>query len=175
MIQPELFDNLRQYRLPLTKQSRDNAIKTLVKKAKAVHKYFYSTKEACAILHCSRDELHTILKFYQLDAILFLSVYRIPWYELVGYIDYDLDEKPETPEEILHSFFTLPTVEIDPLPNCPVILTPEETAHICHVSLETIYRMIKKGDLATNCDGDIRRTDLKTYIKTHAFSDIPLL
>lgn len=175
MQQPELFENLRQYRTPLTKSERDNAVAEIIRKMRLKVKYFYSTKEVCAILHCSRDELQTILNYYRLDAILFLSVYRISWYDLIGYILCDLDEKHETPEEILDAYFALPEIEIDPLPNCPVIMTAAEVADICYVSVQTINRMIAKGDLPLNCDGDIRRSDLRKYIRTHTLADIPLL
>ncbi|MEL3903750.1 MAG: hypothetical protein P1P63_01335 [Treponemataceae bacterium] len=93
MAKAELFENLKRYRCSLNEKERDCAVKELVRKAKLKAQYFYTLKETCAILHCSKDELQTILHQYRLDAVLFLSVYRIPWYDLAGFI---LDDHEDT-------------------------------------------------------------------------------
>ena len=42
MQQPELFENLRQYRTPLIKSERDNAVAEITRKMRLKVKYFYS-------------------------------------------------------------------------------------------------------------------------------------
>ncbi len=64
---------------------------------------------------------------------------------------------------------------IDLLPGCPLILEPKEVAFICNISLQTVQRMIEDGTLSTNCDGEILKADLITYITTHTLADRPLL
>ncbi len=64
---------------------------------------------------------------------------------------------------------------IDLLPNCPAILTQEEVACICSVSLPTIQRMVQAKILPVNCDGDILKQDLIEYIKTHTLADKPVI
>ncbi len=64
---------------------------------------------------------------------------------------------------------------IDLLPGCPSILTPKDVAFICGVSPQTIHRMVKSGDFTTNDDGDILKSDLIKYIKTHTLADKKLL
>ncbi|EMB19920.1 hypothetical protein [Treponema denticola] len=101
MAKGELFENLREYRTALSQQERETAVKGLIQNARIAGKYFYSLKETCAILHCSRDELQTILHQFRLDAVLFLGVYRIPWYDLAGFI---LDDHDDTLQEDLNEY-----------------------------------------------------------------------
>lgn len=65
--------------------------------------------------------------------------------------------------------------DINLLPNCPVLLTLTEAAAVCNISVQTIERMVKNGDLIPNCDGEILRSDLLNYITTHTLADIPIL
>ncbi len=65
--------------------------------------------------------------------------------------------------------------EIELLPRCPAILTVAEVSHICGVSIPTIQRLIAEKKLLTNCDGEVRKTDLIEYIKTHTLADRPVI
>lgn len=104
MAKQELFENLKTYRCSLQKEERDNAVKLLVKKAKLKAQYFYSLKETCAILHCSKAELQTIIHQYRLDVVLFSGVYRVPWYDLSGFI---LDDPEDTLQEDLNEYIRI--------------------------------------------------------------------
>lgn len=77
--------------------------------------------------------------------------------------------------ENLDRFPYLEPVEIDLLPNCPALLTQQEAAAVCSVSVQTISRMVSAGTLPVNCDGEILKSDIIAYIKTHTLADIPLL
>ncbi|MDR1903392.1 MAG: helix-turn-helix domain-containing protein [Treponema sp.] len=68
-----------------------------------------------------------------------------------------------------------PDPSIDILPGLPGVLSPDNTAHVLAVSLQTVERMIEKGDLIPDLDGNIRKSDLVAYIKSHTLADIPLL
>jgi hypothetical protein len=65
--------------------------------------------------------------------------------------------------------------EIDLLPNIPPFLSLKETAFVLHVSPQTIERMIFKGDLKPNEDGDILKADLADYLLSHTLADVPVL
>ncbi len=65
--------------------------------------------------------------------------------------------------------------DIDLLPGCPLILGCKDVAFICGVSPQTIYRMIQDGTLPTNNSGEILKSDLIEYIKTHTLADKKLL
>ena len=106
MASRELFDNLKQYRCPLSAELRDASVRFLIKNARLAQKYFYSLKEACAFLHCSIDELQTLLHFYEVDAILFRDAYRVPWYSLAGFL---LTEEQDTVREDVYAYIrTMP-------------------------------------------------------------------
>jgi len=95
------IEEIRQCRGTLTTEKREKVIAELVKKAVMGIKYFYSLRETCALLHISYDELKTIVSRYKVDIVLFLSVYRIPWYDLAGYL---LDDETDDLEEALYEY-----------------------------------------------------------------------
>jgi len=64
---------------------------------------------------------------------------------------------------------------IDPLPSVPSFLSRKEAAFILHVSLQTVDRMIAKGDLNPDKDGDLNKADLVDYLLTHTLADVPVL
>jgi len=99
----ELFDreDIKQCRAPLSPEDRDRAVKGLIRNAQLGLKYSYTLREACRILRCTYDELNTILCRYRLDAVLFLSAYRIFWYDLCGYL---LDDENDDLEEALDEY-----------------------------------------------------------------------
>ena len=109
----ELFDDLRPYRCPLTTLQRDSSVRFLIKNARIGQKYFYSLKESCAFLHCSIDELQTLLHFYRLDAILFRNAYRVPWYGLAGFL---LTEEQDTLWEDVYAYIRTMPRKPRPLP-----------------------------------------------------------
>ncbi|MDR2663672.1 MAG: hypothetical protein LBC31_11810 [Treponema sp.] len=97
MARDELFStgDIRECRKPLSRTEGEAAAGKIIRAARMGIQYFYSIREACGILHCTYDELMTALSLYRLDAVLFLSVYRIPWWDLAGYLldrDNDLEE-----------------------------------------------------------------------------------
>ena len=97
MAKGELFDisEIQQCRQPLSQEGQDSAVKEIIRHAKLGIKYFYSLREACGILHCSYDELMTTIALYQIDVVLFRTAYKIPWWDLAGYIldkDDDLED-----------------------------------------------------------------------------------
>jgi len=96
MAKGELFDisDIQQCRQPLSLQDQDTVVREIIRNARMGIKYFYNLREACGILHYSYDELMTILNTYRLDAVLFRSVYRIPWWCLAEYI-IDIDDDLE--------------------------------------------------------------------------------
>ena len=65
--------------------------------------------------------------------------------------------------------------EIDLLPSVPSFLSRKETAFVLHVSIQTIDRMIAKGDLNPNEDGDILKVDIIDYLYSHTLADVPVL
>jgi len=103
MARGELFDSsdIRQCRQPLCLQDKDTLVKEIIQNAKRGVKYFYSIREACGILRCTYDEMMTTLAAYRLDAILFRAVYRIPWWELAGYILDDCNDLEGALDEYL--------------------------------------------------------------------------
>ncbi|MDR2181627.1 MAG: hypothetical protein LBN92_02995 [Treponema sp.] len=88
--------DIKQCRTPLTESERDAAVRTVIRDARLGKKYFYELREACGVLRCTYDELLAMLALYRLDAVLFLSVYRVPWWDLCGYLldngDADLED-----------------------------------------------------------------------------------
>lgn len=97
MARGELFttNDIRECRKPLSRAESETAAGSIIRNARMGIQYFYSLREACGIMHCTYDELMTILSLYRLDAVLFLSAYRIPWWDLAGYLlegDNDLEE-----------------------------------------------------------------------------------
>lgn len=103
MARGELFEvnEIKRCRTNLTLVEREQAIRKIIKYARMGIQYFYTLRETCAILHCSYDELNTILYSYRLDAVLFLSVYRVPWYDLAGYL---IDDEDDDLEEALDEY-----------------------------------------------------------------------
>jgi hypothetical protein len=63
----------------------------------------------------------------------------------------------------------------DLLPGVSAFLSPAETAFILNVSLQTVSRMIGKGSLKPNKEGDILKADIIEYISRHALADRPVL
>lgn len=82
----ELFEDLRVYREPLTENQRKVEVDTIIQAVRYGQKFFYTLKEACAILHISYDEMNTLIRFYQLDVVTFRDVYRVPWWSLAEYL-----------------------------------------------------------------------------------------
>jgi hypothetical protein len=101
----ELFElnDIKQCRAKLTFGERDTIVQDIVRNARLGAKYFYTLREACRILRCTYDELMTILSQYRLDAVLFRSVYRVPWYDLCGYLLDPEDNLEEALDEYLWS------------------------------------------------------------------------
>jgi hypothetical protein len=64
---------------------------------------------------------------------------------------------------------------LDLLPGVPAFLSPAETASILNVSLQTINRMIGKGDFKPTMEGDLLKADIVDYISSHALADKPVL
>jgi predicted DNA-binding ribbon-helix-helix protein len=101
----DLFEaeDIKQCRTPLSPEERKEAAKGIVRAVRYGAKYFYTLKEAAAVLHCSYDEILTVIADYRLDVILFLSAYRVPWYGLCEYLlDWD-DNLEEALDEYLRS------------------------------------------------------------------------
>jgi hypothetical protein len=79
-----------------------------------------------------------------------------------------------SPEEVLTE--AKPFEEtIDLLPGVPVFLSRKETAFVLNVSLPTVDRMIYRGDLKPNEEGDLLKADLIDYMLTHTLADQPVL
>jgi hypothetical protein len=70
---------------------------------------------------------------------------------------------------------TPPEEPLDFLPGVPALLSPDETACILNVSLQTISRMIGKGDFKPTMEGDLLKADIIGYINSHALADKPVL
>ena len=113
MARMELFDNLKQYRCPLSAAQRDDAVRFLIKNARIALKYFYTMKQSCAFLHCSIDELQTLLHFYKVDVILFRDAYRVPWYSLAGFL---LMQEQDTLWEDMYAYIRTMPRKPRPLP-----------------------------------------------------------
>jgi hypothetical protein len=60
------------------------------------------------------------------------------------------------------------------LPGVPAIITRAEAACICHVSQQTIDRMIARGAFTPDDDGNILRAELERYLLTHTLADQPV-
>jgi len=88
MAKGELFDTseIQQCRRPLGQREKDSITREIVRKARYGIKHFYSLRETCGILHCSYDELMTIISLFKIDVILVRSAYKVPWWDLAGYI-----------------------------------------------------------------------------------------
>jgi hypothetical protein len=99
----ELFElsDIKQCRTELTTEECENALQNIIGNARLGIKYFYTLRETCGILHCTYDELMTILSRYRLDAVLFRSVYRVSWYGLCEYL---LDSEDDNLEEALDEY-----------------------------------------------------------------------
>jgi hypothetical protein len=97
------FDTIKQCRSPLSPEDRREAAEDIVRLMRYGAKYFYTTKEAAAILHCTYDEILTVISDYRLDVILFLSAYRVPWYGLCEYLLDEDDDLEEALDEYLRS------------------------------------------------------------------------
>jgi predicted DNA-binding ribbon-helix-helix protein len=97
------LEDVKQCRAPLSSEDRREAAKGVVRLVRYGAKYFYTLREAAAILHCTYDEILTIVSDYRLDVVLFLSAYRVPWYGLCEYLlDWD-DDLEEALDEYLRS------------------------------------------------------------------------
>jgi hypothetical protein len=94
------LDAIKQCRTPLSPEDRDKTVGDIVRLVRYGVKYFYTLREAAAILHRSYDETLSIVSDYRLEAVLFLSAYRIPWYGLCEYL---LDQD-DTLEEVLDEY-----------------------------------------------------------------------
>jgi hypothetical protein len=106
MVTGELFEpnDIKQCRAELTAAERENALRDSIRNARLGIKYFYTLRETCGILRCTYDELMTILSRYRLDAVLFRSVYRVPWYSLCEYLlDSEDDDLKEALDEYLQA------------------------------------------------------------------------
>jgi hypothetical protein len=66
-------------------------------------------------------------------------------------------------------------VDIDLLPGIPAILSLSDAAHVLAVSVQTIERIVERGGLIPDINGDIPKAVLIGYIKSHALADIPVL
>jgi hypothetical protein len=103
MADGELFElnDIKQCKTELSTEEREKTIQDIIRNARLGIKYFYTLRETCRILRCTYDELMTILSWYRLDAVLFRSVYRVPWYDLCGYL---LDSEDDDLEEALDEY-----------------------------------------------------------------------
>jgi len=116
MARGELFDtsDIQQCRQPLSSQGQDAIVREIVRNANIGAKYFYSLRETCGVLHCSYDELMSIISTYRLDTILFRTVYRVPWWDLAGYILDTEDDLEEALDEYLQEITRRNSVEQRP-------------------------------------------------------------
>jgi predicted DNA-binding ribbon-helix-helix protein len=97
------LEDIKQCRTPLSPGEREEAVRNIVRRVRCGAKYFYTLKEAAAILHCTYDEILTTISDYRLDVVLFLSAYRVPWYGLCEYLlDWD-DDLEKALDEYLRS------------------------------------------------------------------------
>jgi hypothetical protein len=65
-------------------------------------------------------------------------------------------------------------VDIDLLPGIPAILSLGDAAHVLAVSVQTIERMVERGGLIPDINGDTPKVVLIGYIKSHALADMPV-
>jgi predicted DNA-binding ribbon-helix-helix protein len=87
--------DIKQCRAPLSPAGREEAARGVARRARYGAKYFYTLREAASVLHCTYDEILSVIADYRLDVVLFLSAYRVPWYGLCEYLldwDDDLEE-----------------------------------------------------------------------------------
>jgi hypothetical protein len=105
MARGELFDigDLKQCRKPLSPAERDATVWEIIRKTRLGIKYFYSLREAGGILHRTYDELLTLITEYRLDAVMVLSVRRIPWWDLAAFILDEDDDMEEALNEYLQA------------------------------------------------------------------------
>jgi hypothetical protein len=105
MIQGELFDSseLKQNMAKLDSNQKVEVVGRLAQSARLGERYFYTAREAGQILHLTRDEMSTLISRYRLDAVLFLSAYRIPWYDICGFLLDDDDDLEEALNEYLQA------------------------------------------------------------------------
>jgi hypothetical protein len=105
MAKGELFEirEIKQCRKPLSQTEREAAVREIIKKTRLGIKYFYSLREAGGILHRTRDEIQTLIAEYRLDVILFLSVRRVPWWDLAAFILDEDDDMEEALNEYLQA------------------------------------------------------------------------
>ncbi|WP_059369578.1 hypothetical protein [Treponema endosymbiont of Eucomonympha sp.] len=85
MARGELFD-LRELRAPLSPQERDTLARQIIRSARLGAKFFYAPDECAGILRLSYDEILAKLKLLKIDCILILSIMRVPWWSLAGYL-----------------------------------------------------------------------------------------
>jgi hypothetical protein len=105
MAKGELFEisEIKQCRKPLSQAEREAAVWEIIKKTRLGIKYFYSLREAGGILHHTYDELLTLIAEYRLDVVLFLSVRKIPWWDLAAFILDEDDDMEEALNEYLQA------------------------------------------------------------------------
>jgi hypothetical protein len=111
MAKGELFDisEIKVCRGSLTKEKREVSAREIIQRARMRIKYFYTLRETCGILHCSYDELLTLITKYRLDVIFFLSARRIPWWDLAGFMLDTDDDLEEALHEYLQAIARKPT------------------------------------------------------------------
>ena len=97
------LEDIKQCRAPLSPGEREEAASGIVRRARYGAKYFYTLKEAAAILHCTYDEILTDISDYRLDVVMFLSAYRVSWYSLCEYLLDGDDDLEEALDEYLRS------------------------------------------------------------------------
>ena len=61
------------------------------------------------------------------------------------------------------------------LPGVSALLSRQEVADICHVSIQTIDRMISAGQIKPTADGDILKADLIDYMLKTTLADVLVL
>lgn len=86
MAQGDLFDNINQYREPLTIAQRAKEIDAVIRNARLGIKYMYDLREAAGILHMSYDEMQTAMHLYRIDVTHILTAMRVPWWSLAEYL-----------------------------------------------------------------------------------------
>jgi hypothetical protein len=84
MARGELFD-LRELRAPLSSQEHDTLARQIIRSARGA-KFFYAPDECAGLLRLSYDEILAQLKLLKIDCILILSIMRVPWWSLAGYL-----------------------------------------------------------------------------------------
>jgi hypothetical protein len=69
----------------------------------------------------------------------------------------------------------LTEIPIDIFPGTPNCFSAAVAAFIMGVSEQTVMRMIQRGDLKPDKNGNIQKDDLVNYVKTHTLADMPVL